>query len=341
MKDFHDLIKICQGKNIFIQTHNFPDPDAIGSAYALKKLLEHFDIASVLCCRGDCDKLSVSKMVDIFDVQFIFGEEEISAVKTYGSVFAENRNMQNAIICVDTQKHNGNMNVFSGNVIACIDHHPVFQKAAYEFEEIQSAGACTTLIAKYYQDLNVKPDPDAATAMLYGMRMDTLQFTRGVTQLDIEMFGYLFPYCDKEKLFQLEHNNMCLKDLRAYGAVIDSIAIYENVGFAYIPFGCPDGLVATMSDFILDLEEVAISIVCCQRADGIKLSVRSELPGIHAGQLIFWALEGIGSGGGHLQMAGGLVKQDMVEKLQNPNEQIRSRFLKVLDKMRHMQEKNL
>ena len=47
--------------------------------------------------------------------------------------------------------------------------------------------------------------------------MDTLQFTRGVTPLDIEMFGFLFPLCDQEVLADLERNNMEFSDLKAYG----------------------------------------------------------------------------------------------------------------------------
>ncbi len=29
MKEFLDLIDYCRGKRVYIQTHNFPDPDAI------------------------------------------------------------------------------------------------------------------------------------------------------------------------------------------------------------------------------------------------------------------------------------------------------------------------
>ena len=35
-----ELIEHCRGKNLYIQTHNFPDPDASASAFGLKKLFE-------------------------------------------------------------------------------------------------------------------------------------------------------------------------------------------------------------------------------------------------------------------------------------------------------------
>jgi len=89
--------------------------------------------------------------------------------------------------------------------------------------------------------------------------MDTLQFSRGVTPLDIEMFAFLLPLCDQEKLLHLERNNMEFTDLKAYGAAIDSIRLYGKEGICFIPFACPDALIASISDFILSLEEVDIA----------------------------------------------------------------------------------
>ena len=57
MSDFLDLVELCKGHNIYIQTHNFPDPDAIASAYGLQKLLLFYEIPSTLCYDGRIDKL--------------------------------------------------------------------------------------------------------------------------------------------------------------------------------------------------------------------------------------------------------------------------------------------
>ena len=67
--------------------------------------------------------------------------------------------------------------------------------------------------------------------------MDTLQFTRGATPLDIEMFGFLFPLCDQEVLADLERNNMEFSDLKAYGEAIERIELYDKIGF-YRPSLC-------------------------------------------------------------------------------------------------------
>lgn len=244
----------------------------------------------------------------------------------------ENMRQDDYIICVDSQKHSGNVTDFVGDEVACIDHHPTFVPMEYRYQDLRITGACATLIAEYYKKLGHEPDSDTATALLYGLKMDTLQFTRGVTELDIKMFEFLFRYCDQERLSDLERNNMEFDDLKAYGAAIENIELYDKMGYSCIPFSCPDALIAILSDFILALVEVEVAVVFSYREDGIKLSVRSEDPEIHAGDLIHDALSGIGSGGGHAGMAGGLIRKENEGLLgRYPKDAIRDLFLKVLD----------
>ena len=161
--------------------------------------------------------------------------------------------------------------------------------------------------------------------------MDTDSFCRGVTELDIEMFGYLHPIADDSVLINMFNNVMELEDLRAYGAAIENIVIYDNVGFAHIPFDCPDALIAMVSDFILGLDVVEIAIVYADRDGGYKFSVRNETDKVHAGKLIAQALECIGNGGGHFTMAGGYISSDKISQLgEDIDYDIRTRFLNTI-----------
>lgn len=320
MNDFSQLAKLCEGKYVYIQTHNFPDPDAIASAFGLQRLLELYDISSALCYEGRLDKLSASRMLEAFQIQMYAYEQ-----------MRPNLSEEDYIICVDAQKHAGNITDFVGDEVACIDHHPTFVPTEYRYQDIRQTGACATIIAQYFQQLGRNPDQAVATALLYGLKMDTLQFTRGVTELDIEMFRFLFPLCDQEALMRLERNNMEFSDLKAYGAAIENIEIYDKVGISNIAFPCPDALIAILSDFILALQEVEVAVVFCHREDGIKFSVRSEDTAIHAGHLIHNALQGYGDGGGHAEMAGGMIRKENVHLLgKYPKDTIREFFLRAL-----------
>ncbi|MCR5830034.1 MAG: DHH family phosphoesterase [Lachnospiraceae bacterium] len=318
--DVRKLIKICEGRHVYIQTHNFPDPDAIASAYGLQKLFGHFGIGSTIIYVGKIDKISTTKMIEIFDIE-MFSHDSISDKLTNDDY----------IICVDSQKNAGNILDVTGEEIAAIDHHPTFVQVEYKYFDQRIVGACATIITGYFKDLGIIPDKNTATALLYGIKMDTLQFVRGVTPEDIDAFRFLFDYIDKESLLMLEGNNMEYKDLQAYGAAIENIQLYGCAGFSKVEFACPDALIAILSDFILALIEVEVAIVYSERDDGVKFSVRSERTQVNAGEVTRKALEGIGSGGGHAAMAGGFVTKEAFEKLGNyPDDVIRDRFVKAM-----------
>lgn len=216
-----------------------------------------------------------------------------------------------------------------GDEIACIDHHPDVNRAEYQYKDIRIVGSCATIIASYYKELDITPDEDVATSLLFGLKTDTLNFTRGVTVEDIDTYKYLFEYADIRKLTSLERNNIEFDDLKAYGTAIENIKVFGKLGISSIDYPCPDPLIAIISDFILALEEVEVSVIFSYRDDGIKFSVISENNNIHAGNLVKAALKDIGNGGGHAEMAGGLIGNEAAKTLGDFKDQhIIDRFLK-------------
>ncbi|MBE6908477.1 MAG: DHH family phosphoesterase [Ruminococcaceae bacterium] len=321
MADIRKLISVCGDKRVFIQTHNFPDPDAIGSAFGLQRLLEHYGIKSTLCYDGKIDKLSTAKMLETL------GVEIFSGIELSGDMRAED-----LIICVDSQKFGGNITDLVGDEVAAIDHHPTYVKVPYRYSDIRTVGACATIITRYYRDRELIPEPDVATAMLYGIKMDTLNFTRGVTEEDIEAFAFLQPLIDTKKMSALEHSQMEFADLKAYGAAISNIYVNGIYGFSRIPFSCPNAMIAILSDFILSLVEVEVAVIYCAREDGLKFSIRSEREDVDAGELTRKALKDIGDGGGHAAMAGGMIPAEKMNLLgKHQDEYIRERFLKAAE----------
>lgn len=318
---FRKLIEICEGSHVYIQTHDFPDPDAIGAAFGLQKLMQHFDIKSTLCYYGKIDKLSTNKMTSLLNIE-IFPYEEIE----------KNMRSDDYVICVDSQKNGGNIKDFVGDEIACIDHHPTYVEEKYRYSDIRITGSCSTLITQYFKELEVEMDADTATALLYGLRMDTLQLSRGVTDLDIEMFAYLHSKADTQKMTNLDRNTMEFSDLKSYGSAIENIQLFGTTGFAYIPFACPDALIATIADFILSMEEVDVAIVYSYRENGIKFSTRSEDIRVNIGEVTNKALSGLGNGGGHATMAGGFISKENMTNLGNyPDVRIQEIFLEEIE----------
>jgi nanoRNase/pAp phosphatase (c-di-AMP/oligoRNAs hydrolase) len=149
-----------------------------------------------------------------------------------------------------------------------------------------------------------------ATALIYGIKIDTANLTRGVSELDLEMFYRMYKMADKEQISSLDTSVLCFEDLKMYAHAINSVKIKNRICFAHTGEQCHESLVASISDFLLSLNEVDMAIVYSMREDGIKLSIRSKSH-YNAGVISNRALMGIGNGGGHEHMAGGFVPFDM------------------------------
>ena len=319
---FERLVRMARGRNVYIQTHDYPDPDALASAFGLQQLLKVYGIDAPICYFGTVEKVNIRMMMDVFELESL-SEKEMDKI-----------DLDSVVINVDVQKNNSNLTDMRGEEMVCFDHHPWVTDVAYDIVFHKIVGACATIIAELYEELGVAIPRDVATALLYGIKMDTRNLCSGVTDDDLEMFAHLHKYADGDLIMRLDNNSLQLSDLRAYGAAIQNIAVFGRMGFVHIPFDCPDGLIASVSNFILSLDAVEISVVYADRGKGYKFSVRSELSHVNAGQLINLALRDVGNGGGHATMAGGLLFGERKHLLTgDPHSAIRKRFAETLDKL--------
>lgn len=318
----NQLVDILKGHRVLIQTHNCPDPDAMTSAYGLQYLLKAKGIESRLVYDGVISKFSDFRLIDYAGMEIYYaGDLDLSD--------------EDYIVIVDAQKYNENCTDLTGEEVACIDHHPtVVECDEYKYKDIRMVGACSSIIADYFIEAGIELEPMVATLLLYGIKMDTLDFTRGVTELDVKMYYLLFKYADHEFLAQMQVNQIDFKDLRAYGAAINNISLYKDIGYACIPFDCPNGLIAIISDFILALEQVTFSVVYAVRKEGYKFSIRSEREDLDAGQIVRSALQQCGmngNGGGHSFMAGGFLPIEDVQKMEtDPRKELEKMFNKII-----------
>ena len=271
------------------------NPDAIASAYAMQNLLQARGISSTICYKGKIDRYSTEKLQELLRLEFLHIEDLQLRLTD-----------EDEVILVDAQKGNSNIINMTGDEIICIDHHPKNDKYPYRFSDIRpEVGACATIMAQYFFENDVPMSRSVATALTYAIRIDTNNLSRGVSKLDFEMAYRMYDLCDYDTIHMLENSNLCFEDLVAYSKAIASIEVYDNISFADAGAGCP--VIANISDFMLALKEVSFSVVYARREGGVQLSVRSEKPSLDAGKIVSKALAGLGSGGGHAEMAGGFV----------------------------------
>lgn len=321
MTIFQQLLNSISEKKVYIQTHNFPDPDAIASAYALQQLLIPFGIQADICYKGKIDRSALSKMLESLHIDL----RNVEDIK--------DMTIKDEVILVDAQKGNSNLLDIPGDEIICIDHHPTFEAISYRMSDIRpEVGSCASIIASYYFENHVEMSKNVATALFFGIKIDTANLTRGVSSLDLDMFYEVYKRAEPALMNLFELNTLQFNDLRAYANAIESIKVYDSISFANTGENCPEALIASISDFMLALSEVKFSVVYSRRKDGIKLSVRNSLPQLDAGKITNLALQGWGNGGGHASMAGGFVAyEDAGQPEDHLISAIEEHFLEVIE----------
>ncbi len=302
MTKLDELIQCIQNTHVYVQMHNYPDQDALASAMGLQALLKAKGIQSTIIYHGIIDKDNTLKMIDLLHI-------DIYPVNTLK--FSK----EDEIIIVDGQKGNLNVTDTAGMEIACIDHHDPHNTQAYRFFDIRhDVGACASIVASYFVENEIPLTTDVATALVYGLKMDTAQLTRRISNLDVDMFCHLFRLADSIKLRAFEMSSMKLEDLANYMNAISDLKLDHNIAIANIGDDCPESVIGSVNDFLLTISEIEFTVIYSYRADGIKFSVRSALPTLDASKIIHEALLGFGDGGGHNDMAAGFIPNIAEEK---------------------------
>ncbi len=283
---------------VFVQPHNVPDPDAIASSFGLEQLLSELGIPAVVVYEDEIEKANSLAMLKAFEIEMKHSAE----VRTLGA--------EDWIVLVDVQKENANLTDLVTEEVACIDHHQYNGPKNYQFEDVRpDVGSCSAIIAEYYQKAGIEPRSQVATALLYGILMDTDNLTRGVSQLDIDMFYALYRFADMTKINDLKANQISIDDLRDYAHAFETVEVYGEIGFLRLE-NANDSLLGAASDIVITIAGVNVVVSYSMRPAGVKYSVRSVAPNVNAGTLVRSIVDGHGIGGGHETMAGGFLKHE-------------------------------
>ncbi len=166
------LEAIPDAERVLILTHNDPDPDAIGSAVALRHLLvNRLNVAVKIAYRGIIGRAENKALVRYLDhpLQQFSRSDLVSPV---------------TIVLVDTQPGAGNSPLRQPiDVALVIDHHPWHpETSSARFAEVRSdVGATSTILTEFLQAAGIELPTPIATALFYGIKTDTMGLGRSGT----------------------------------------------------------------------------------------------------------------------------------------------------------------
>jgi nanoRNase/pAp phosphatase (c-di-AMP/oligoRNAs hydrolase) len=195
-------------------------------------------------------------------------------------------------------------------------------------------GSCSAIIAQYFQDASIDPKANVASALVYGIFMDTSDLTRGASSLDIDMFYWLYSRADISLISQLKGSELSLDDLHDYARAFESVEVYGDLGFLPLENG-NDSLLGAASDIVTSVAGVNVVVSYATRETGVKYSTRSISPDVSAADLVRAIVDGYGIGGGHDTMAGGFIKRDQLPKGRGIDTFTRVRAIEFIESLNH------
>jgi nanoRNase/pAp phosphatase (c-di-AMP/oligoRNAs hydrolase) len=276
-------------ERVLILMQDDPDPDAIASALALKTLLGRTRTSAPMCTFGTITRPENVAMCKILEIEVeAIGAEDIAEFDRVAMVDVQPSFLEERFERVDL----------------VIDHHPMEQPIDARIKDVRpSYGATSTILVEYLRAADIKITQRLATALLYGIKSDTLGLERGGTKADLEAFSYLYLLANHNALRRIERPELSHEALDVLAEGLAKRRVVQGVFFSHLGRVETMDLIPQFADFGLQAEGVQWSVVSGVVGDEVHVSVRNVGYVKSAGDVTRAAFGDLGVGGGHRTMA--------------------------------------
>lgn len=285
------------GEKIHILLQHDPDPDAIGGALALRELLGRKRATTPIVTFGAVTRPENLAMIDLLDVQI----ERITP---------EDLHKDGArLALIDVQPPYFEQPL--GRVDLVVDHHPKRSSFKARFADLRTSyGSTATIFTEYLRAAGMEPSQRLATALVYGIKTDTLFLGRGSNLADLSAFNYLYPIANKAMITRIERPVLPREDLEALGRALSRLQIDNGIAVIHLGDVTREDVIPQMAEFCLQIEGVEWGVVSGLVDDRVVISVRNVGYVKSAGDIMKKLYDDIGSAGGHRAMAKAVVPLD-------------------------------
>ena len=286
-----DIISGTEGRGAILAGLN-PDPDSIASAVALEAIAQHLDREFDILYLGEIGQQENRAFVNLLGIELhqVTGDEITPTLDTYET-----------IISVDHALADDGVDA---PIAAVIDHEEVDLDETVEFVDIRpSVSSTSTILTKYVQEFDLSVSEETATALLYGIRSETLDFKRDTTPADLTAAAYLYPFANHDTLEQVESPNMSPETLDVLAEAITNREVrgshlVTNAGFVRDP-----EVLGQAAKHLLNLEGITTTAVFGVGENTIYLAARSKDIRVDIARVLSEAFDETGSVLGHSRQA--------------------------------------
>ncbi|MXR22408.1 DHH family phosphoesterase, partial [Halobacterium bonnevillei] len=165
-QELHDLL--ADGGELNIICHNNPDPDCLASALALGRIAAAAGIDERhILYSGDISHQENRAFVNLLEID----------LEQFDPTTLQDRPPDSLVAFVDHSVPGANNNVPEGTAVdIVIDHHPAENIEARFVDHREEIGAVATILTEYVRTLDIAVDAVLATALLFAIRRETLDF---------------------------------------------------------------------------------------------------------------------------------------------------------------------
>lgn len=296
-------------KKMLILLHDHPDPDSIASALALRVLLKRNRQTVIIGHLGEqVSRPENVAMIELLEIEL----EKLTRADVKGF---------DSIALVDVQPP------YFGDLLqevdTVIDHHPTVGSYKARFTDIKAQeGATSTILTEFLRAAQVEISERLATALLYGIKTDTVSLNRDANADDIEAFTFLYPMANLGLLRRIERAEMPPSEIKAFGQALANHWLSNGIFFSNLGRVEREYLVPKMADFGIQVKGVEWSVAFgIVNKTHLVISVRNVGYVKSAGRLVRSTFGEIGSAGGHRSAAKAVIPIEKVRKILNKTSQ--------------------
>jgi nanoRNase/pAp phosphatase (c-di-AMP/oligoRNAs hydrolase) len=293
-----------------------PDPDSMASALAVRRLLWKHVHRTVIAYIGEIQRLENLAMMELLKIPMV----------KIGELVPQDFPRH---ILVDSQPHHSKIfEQFTYDAI--IDHHPLGKRLNARYMDIRPEyGATSTILIEYLRAAGIKPSMKLATALLYGIKTDTANFERDVTEEDVKQFRYVFRYANLIRLRKIEKSELRLRDLKYFQAALGNRIVGRKGIYTHLGEVPSADICVHLADFFMRVYGVHWSFVSGVYRERLIVIIRNDGFRKDAGRLAVRAFGAFGSAGGHRGAARAEIAVEFLrQKGMEINDSILGRFVR-------------
>jgi nanoRNase/pAp phosphatase (c-di-AMP/oligoRNAs hydrolase) len=296
------LREVCaDAKNVQIIIYANPDPDALASALALKKILEK---------KKRIVKIGYTGAIGRPENACMIRKLRIPAFP----VSKEETNHSDVIAIVDSQpQFFTDFSLPRCDIV--VDHHPLRDVISAKFVDIRPNYTSTSsIMTEYLKASGLRLTKNLASALFYGIKTDTRHFMVDMSQGDVDAIKWLRGKADRDIVKQIEFSQFSWEALDYFSIALVRRRFLNGVMFSHlgpVPFF---DVCVQVADFFIRVENVSWALVTGVVGNALVVVFRNDGLKKDAGYLAHTAFGGIGSAGGHKSMGRAELKQKALPK---------------------------